>query len=56
MAAVLLGFLYYWSDWQYWGSMERIPRLMVICVSGAIAYLAVLFAVGVRIKDFKADY
>jgi putative peptidoglycan lipid II flippase len=56
MAAVLLGFLYYWSDWQYWGSMERIPRLMVICVSGAITYLAVLFAVGVRIKDFKADY
>jgi len=56
MAAVLLGFLYYWADWQQWGSMERIPRLMAICISGAIAYLAVLFVVGVRIKDFKADY
>lgn len=56
MAAVLLGFLCYWTDWQYWGAMERIPRLMVVCVSGAIAYVAVLFAIGVRIKDFKADY
>jgi len=56
MAAVLWGFLCYWSDWQHWGAMERIPRLIAICLSGAIAYLAVLFAVGVRIKDFKADY
>lgn len=56
MAAVLLGFLYYWSDWQHWGAMQRIPYLMIICVSGAIAYWAALLAAGVRIKDFKADY
>jgi putative peptidoglycan lipid II flippase len=56
MAAVLLGFLYYWSDWQHWGAMQRIPRLMVICGFGAAAYLASLYALGVRIKDFKAEY
>jgi putative peptidoglycan lipid II flippase len=56
LASVLLSFLHYWSDWQYWGTMARMPRLMVICAVGLIAYLVALFAVGVRIKDFKADY
>lgn len=56
LAAVLLGFLYFWADWQDWGTLERILRLSVVCVAGLAAYLAALFVVGVRIKDFKADY
>lgn len=56
MAAVLLGFLYFWAGWQDWGTFERILKLSVVCVAGLIAYLLALFAIGVRIKDFKADY
>jgi putative peptidoglycan lipid II flippase len=56
MAAVLLGFLYFWAGWQDWGTIERILRLSVICIAGFVVYLLALFAIGVRIKDFKADY
>ncbi|WP_323813037.1 murein biosynthesis integral membrane protein MurJ [Cellvibrio sp. NN19] len=54
MAAVLLGFLSLWTLWSEWGVMERILRLAVVCVAGLMAYLLALFAVGVRLRDFKA--
>lgn len=54
MVAVLLGFLSFWTLWSDWGVMERILRLAVVCIAGLMAYLLALFAVGVRLRDFKA--
>ena len=55
LVAVLLGFLLFWNLWYDWGVMERILRLAVVCVAGFAAYLVALFAVGVRLRDFKAQ-
>lgn len=56
LVAVLLGFLSLWNLWSDWSVMERILRLAVVCVAGFVAYLAALFAVGVRLRDFKAHH
>ncbi|WP_331344266.1 murein biosynthesis integral membrane protein MurJ [Cellvibrio sp. UBA7661] len=55
MVGVLLGFLWSWHLWAEWGAMERILRLALVCVVGLTAYLVALFAVGVRLRDFKAQ-
>lgn len=54
MVAALLGFLMFWNLWSEWDVMGRILRLAVVCVAGFAVYLAALFAVGVRLQDFKA--
>jgi putative peptidoglycan lipid II flippase len=36
--------------------IERILRLAVVCVAGFVAYLVALVAVGVRLRDFKAQH
>lgn len=54
MAAVLLAFLNFWSQWEDWQALERIVRLAIVCVAGLLAYVATLFGVGVRLKDFRA--
>lgn len=56
LVAVLLGFLCFWNFWPEWGVMERILRLVIVCVVGFAVYLAALFAVGVRLRDFKAHH
>lgn len=56
MVAVLVGFLLVWNQWSEWGAIERILRLAVVCVAGFAAYLLALFAVGVRLRDFKAHH
>ena len=56
MVVILLGFLLSWGLWSDWSVMERILRLAVVCVAGFIAYLVALFAVGVRLRDFKAQH
>jgi len=56
LVAVLLGFLLFWDQWPEWSVVERILRLAVVCVAGLAAYLATLFAVGVRLRDFKAHH
>ncbi len=56
MVAVLLGFLGFWNLWADWGVMERVLRLGVLCVAGFAAYLAALWAVGLRLRDFKAHH
>lgn len=56
LVAVLLGFLLFWNLWSDWGVMERILRLTVVCVAGFAAYLVALVAVGVRLRDFKAQH
>ena len=55
MVGVLLGFLWVWNLWAEWGAMERILRLALVCMAGLAVYLAALFAVGVRLRDFKAQ-
>jgi putative peptidoglycan lipid II flippase len=54
MVAVLLAFLVVWAEWREWPAIERILRLAVVCATGFAAYLIGLFAVGVRLQDFKA--
>jgi putative peptidoglycan lipid II flippase len=56
LVAVLLGFLSLWNLWSDWSVMERILRLAVVCVAGFVAYLVALVAVGVRLRDFKAQH
>ncbi|HSC67814.1 MAG TPA: murein biosynthesis integral membrane protein MurJ [Cellvibrio sp.] len=56
MVAVLFGFLLVWDLWHDWGVMERVVRLAVICIAGFASYLAMLFVVGVRLRDFKAHH
>jgi putative peptidoglycan lipid II flippase len=56
LVAVLTGFLLLWNIWPEWSALERILRLMVICVVGFVVYLLMLFAVGVRLRDFKAQH
>lgn len=54
MVAALLGFLMFWNLWSEWEVMGRILRLAVVCAAGFTVYLVALFAVGVRLQDFKA--
>lgn len=56
MVAVLMGFLLLWNIWPEWSTLERILRLAVICVAGLVVYLVMLFAVGVRLRDFKTQH
>jgi putative peptidoglycan lipid II flippase len=56
LVAVLLGFLASWNLWSEWGVMERILRLAIVCIAGLAAYLIALVAVGVRLRDFKAQH
>ena len=55
MSVVLIALLQLWGDWVNWSSIERILHLTIICSLGLISYLAALFALGVRLKDFKAQ-
>jgi len=54
LAAVLLAALHFWGGWAEWGAWERIWRLAILCLTGLGCYLGVLFALGVRLKHFKA--
>lgn len=56
MVVVLMGFLWFWNVWPEWTALERILRLAVICALGFATYLLMLFAVGVRLRDFKAQH
>ena len=53
MAALLLAGLWLWQDWSvpFW---TRIWRLGVLVGGGALTYVAVLFGMGLRIKDLRA--
>jgi putative peptidoglycan lipid II flippase len=56
MVAVVFGFLTFWNLWSEWGVMERVLRLAIVCVAGFTAYIAGLFAVGLRLRDFKGSH
>jgi putative peptidoglycan lipid II flippase len=53
MTAVLLVFLFYWSQWLEWSTLDRILKLLVICVAGLASYLGCLWLTGIRLRDFK---
>jgi putative peptidoglycan lipid II flippase len=55
MVAVLAVFLLLWNGWHEWSVLERVLRLAIICAIGFATYLLMLFAVGVRLCDFKAQ-
>lgn len=56
LVAVLLGFLAFWNLWSDWSVMERILRLAIVCIAGLAAYVIALVAVGVRLRDFRAQH
>ena len=56
MVAVLCGLLHFWTQWAEWHLLERVIRLAVVCVTGLLAYAVGLFAVGIRLRDFRAHH
>ncbi len=54
MAAVLIAFTHWWTQWSDWQAWDRIWRLACICVAGMITYGAVLLFAGVRMKHLRS--
>lgn len=40
-------------DWTRWSMTERVVRLVVVVVAGAVAYFAALWLTGFRLADFR---
>lgn len=55
MAAVLWWAAGDWSAWIGWSVGERLLRLALCIGGGAGTYFAVLFALGLRVRDLKVD-
>jgi putative peptidoglycan lipid II flippase len=53
MSAVLLAGRVLWPDWSAMASLTRVWRLAVLIACGGGAYVAVMFAMGFRIKDLR---
>lgn len=53
MAAVLLLVLTQLADWVQWSVWMRVGVLLPLCGLGAVVYLAVLYALGLRISQFR---
>lgn len=53
MVIVLLVMVYCWNQWLEWSTIDRILRLTVICIAGLGSYLACLWLMGIRLRDFK---
>ena len=51
MAAILLAGRWYWSDWTHDSAWLRIGRLSALLAGSSLAYLAVLFALGFRLRE-----
>mgnify|MGYP000628051880 CR=1 FL=1 len=54
MAAVLLGFLHYWPQWQDWPWWQRAWRMAALVAAGGAAYGLTLIASGLRPRHFRA--
>ncbi len=55
MVVVIVAFLAIWSDWSAWDTTTRIWRLAVVISAASVAFVAVLFACGFRLRDLKAQ-
>jgi putative peptidoglycan lipid II flippase len=54
--AVCLWYGLLWFDgWQQWGAMQRAMHLAGLCVAGSGAYIAVMVACGLRLKDLRGS-
>ncbi len=53
MAAVLIALIWRLDDWLAWTAMERVLRLMLICVVGGGVYLVVLVGLGLRFRHLR---
>jgi putative peptidoglycan lipid II flippase len=56
LVIVLLAITHYWADWEHWSTLIRVMRLALVCSAGLVSYLTVLFVMGVRVQDFKAQH
>jgi putative peptidoglycan lipid II flippase len=54
MVAVILFGLWHWSDWSAWATSIRVARLAVLIAAAGVAFVAVLFACGFRLRDLRA--
>lgn len=53
MVAVLLLGRWLWPDWNHVGTLIRVWRLAALVVAGGASYVAVLFALGFRLRDLR---
>jgi putative peptidoglycan lipid II flippase len=53
MSAVLLAGRVLWPDWSAMASLARVWRLAALIAAGGGTYVAVMFAMGFRIKDLR---
>lgn len=53
MVLVLLTLIYHWDQWLEWSTIDRVLRLAVVCVTGLGSYLACLWLMGIRLRDFR---
>lgn len=55
MVIVLVAFNFLWMGWSDYSALDRVWRVAIICGSGLVAYVAVLAALGFRLKDLKGQ-
>ena len=53
LVAVVLAILSAWTEWTTWPWWERLWRLLAMVAAGGIAYVAALFAQGIRPGDLR---
>lgn len=53
MAAVLVSTMWLMPGWDQGGMLSRIVRLLLLVTAGGVTYLATLFLLGFRLKDFS---
>ncbi len=53
MSALLLAARYWVSDWLLWSAWQRAAVLLSICGLGGGVYLLGLYAMGLRLRDFR---
>ena len=54
MIAVLLLILWQWQQWTTWLWWERAGRLAILVGAGALAYAAMLWLQGLRLRDLRS--
>jgi putative peptidoglycan lipid II flippase len=55
MCAVLLGLLHVLDGWLEWAWYERVGYLSLLVGTGILTYFGVLYACGLRSKDFHIE-
>lgn len=53
MAAVIVVFMQYWSEWSDLAVWQRIAQLVVMCTAGLAVYVGALLMAGLRIQDLR---